>query len=493
MRREFVSALMLIVLIGSAGLAIATGGNPANPPGGDDKRGRAKAEEDFLLDLTPSSRIVLSGRLSIVKYAISVKAVGHFRERVELSLKGVPPGATGVIDKSYGIPPFATILTVIVTPNVAEGVYRLTVIGRSEDIVHSAEAALVVGRGRNATFTATTTTTAVTTTETGAPTGALVASVRTDKQSYAQGEAVEIRGFVKDSFGNLVEGARVSIQVDGPSGGTIQTDLVSTTSIGSFSSRFTLPKDAQSGIYVVYITASKEGYIDGRGQASFSVGESQTPAVAIAALYLSDMGNATKSIFSPGETLIVWVVVRNVGAPLERGTIWAEVDDPGGVPLMVQFQITSMGRGAEVKAGFSLTLSADAYFGAYKVKAFVSDRMISEGGKFLASQVMSFAVAPPETATTSATTTEGGTAGTTTATSTTSTTTTTTTTTTSATSEASSTATTATATATTTTTTSTTTSATTTTTTTTTTSATSEGTATTGTTTSETGTATQSG
>ncbi|MEM2226593.1 MAG: MG2 domain-containing protein [Candidatus Bathyarchaeia archaeon] len=423
MRREFASVLMLLLLVGSVGPAIAIGGNPAKPLGGDDKKGRAKAEEDFLLDLTPSSRIVPLGRLSIVKYAISVKAMGHFRERVELSLKGVPPGATGIIDKSYGVPPFATTLTVIVTPSVAGGVYTLTVIGKSGDIAHSAEAALVVGRGGNATSTVTTatTTTAVTTTATGAPTGVLMVSVGTDKQSYAQGEAVEIRGFVKDSFGNLVEGVRISIQVDGPSGGAVQTDLASTDSIGSFRSGFTLPKDAQSGTYTVYVTASKEGYMDGRGQASFSVGESQTPAVTIAALYLSDMGNATKSTFSPGETLIVWVVVRNAGAPLERGTIWAEVDDPGSVPLMVQFQIAAIGRGAEVRAGFSLTLSAEAYPGAYRVKAFVSDKMISEGGKFLASQVASFAVAPPEAVTTSETTSATGT--TTTTSSTTSTTT----------------------------------------------------------------------
>ncbi|MEM3463141.1 MAG: hypothetical protein QXJ15_05695, partial [Candidatus Bathyarchaeia archaeon] len=261
---------------------------------------------------------------------------------------------------------------------------------------------------------------------------------------------------------------------------------------------FTLPKDAQSGTYTAYVTASKEGYMDGRGQASFSVGESQTPAVAIAALYLSDMGNATRSTFSPGETLIVWVVVRNAGAPLERGTIWAEVDDPGGVPLMVQFQIAAIGRGAEVKAGFSLTLSADAYPGAYKVKAFVSDKMISEGGKFLASQAGSFVVAPPETATTS--TTSAASTTTTTA-STTSTTTTATGTTETATTATTTTTTTTTAT-TTTTSTSTTTSATTTTTTTTTASTTSEAaTSTTSTsktaseaaTTSETGTATQSG
>lgn len=490
MRRGYASILMLLLLIGSAWPAIALGGDP-KPPGGDDK-GHAKAEDDFLIDLTPSSRIVPSGRLSIVRYAISVKAVGHFRERVELSLKGVPPGATGIIDKSYGVPTFATILTVIITPSAAEGVYTLTVIGRSGDIVHSAEAALVVGRGRNATSTATTTTTAtaIATTTTGAQTWALMVSVGTNKQSYAQGDAVEIRGVVRDPFGNLVEGARVSIQVDGPSGGAVKTDLVPTDSTGSFSSGFTLPKDAQSGTYTVYVTASKEGYRDGRGQTSFSVGESQTPAVAIAALYLSDMGNATRSVFSPGETLIVWVVVRNVGAPLDRSVIWTEVDDPGGVPLMVQFQITAgMGRGAEVRAGFSLTLSADAYFGAYKVKAFVSDKMISEGGKFLASEVASFAVAPPESATTTTTTAQGGTTGATTTTGTTTTTTTTTTTATSASSEASTTATATTTTTTTTTTTATTTSATTTTAVAT---ATSES-ATAGATTSETASTTQSG
>jgi len=413
MRREFASVFMLLLLIGGVLPAVAIGANPAKPPGSEDKKDRAKAEEDFLLDITPSVRTAPSGRLSVVKYAISVRSMGHFREGVELKLKGVPPSATGIIDKPYGIPTFATILTVIIMPNTAEGVYRLTVIGKGGDATHSAEAALIVG-GRNATSTTT-----ATTTTTATHVGALVVSVGTDKQNYAQSEVVDIRGSVKDSSGNLVEGAKVSIQVDDPSGRATQTELVSTDSIGSFHNSFTLPKDAQSGTYAVYVTASKEGYIDGRGQASFSVGQSQTPAVAIVALYLTDLGNASRSAFSPGETLIVWVVVRNTGSPLERGTIWAEVDDPGGVPLMVQFQITTIGRGAEVRAGFSLMLSTGAYLGAYRVKAFVSDKMISEGGKFLANQISSFVVVSPE----STTTTTSGTASGTTATATTTTTT----------------------------------------------------------------------
>jgi hypothetical protein len=440
MKREFASVLMLIVLIAGLLPAVAIGGNPTKAPGDDDKKGRARVQEDFLIDLTPSSRVVPWGKLSIVKYAISVKAMGNFRGIVELSLKGVPPGAIGVIDKSYGVPTFATILTVVVTPNAAEGVYLLTVVGKSGDIAHSAEAALVIGRGRNATTTTATATATTTiassttaTTITPGPIGALMASVETDKQNYARGEVVNIRGFIRDSSGNSVEGASVSIQVDGPSGGTIRTDLVSTDSIGSFISGFTLPNDAPFGTYTIYVTASKEGYRDGRGQASFSVGESQAPAIAIVALYLSDMRNATKSSFSPGETLIVWVIVRNSGASLERGVIWAEVDDPSGAPLMVQFQIGGIGRGAEVRYGFSLTLSADAQLGAYRAKAFVSDRMISEGGKFLASQATSFAVAPQEPIITTTATTSGSSTATTetsaTATSTTTTASTTTTTT----------------------------------------------------------------
>ncbi|MEM2122991.1 MAG: carboxypeptidase-like regulatory domain-containing protein [Candidatus Bathyarchaeia archaeon] len=83
------------------------------------------------------------------------------------------------------------------------------------------------------------------------------------------GEYTTIMGVVTDSNYNPVEGARVSIQVNDPSGKTIHMELTYSDGNGEFSDRFKMPEDV-SGECIIYVTASKSGYEVGGNTASFT-------------------------------------------------------------------------------------------------------------------------------------------------------------------------------------------------------------------------------
>jgi hypothetical protein len=106
------------------------------------------------------------------------------------------------------------------------------------------------------------------------------------------------------------------------------------------------------------------------------------------------MTNTTS--FSRGQTVVVWLVVNNLGSDLNmlpQGPIlWIEVDDSNNAPLTVQYHIGLLpGSGQVTREGFSVVLSYSpgVYVptGTYKATGFVSDKMISQGGKFIAPQV----------------------------------------------------------------------------------------------------------
>jgi len=114
----------------------------------------------------------------------------------------------------------------------------------------------------------------------------------------------------------------------------------------------------------------------------------------------SGMTNTTS--FNKGQTVIVWVVVKNSGSDLnllpQGPIIWVEVDDPGNHPLTVQYHIgTLLGGGQTTSEGFSVALSYGPGLtgiptGTYKATGFVSDKMISQGGSFIPSVSTTFTV-----------------------------------------------------------------------------------------------------
>lgn len=108
-------------------------------------------------------------------------------------------------------------------------------------------------------------------------------------------------------------------------------------------------------------------------------------------LYGTDPSGKPQAAFKRGESLILWVTVRNDGDDLDfipRGPIiWIELDYINeSVPFTagVQFSIQRLtGRGATLRWGAGFYLSpTNLPAGYYEARAYISDAMISEGGKF---------------------------------------------------------------------------------------------------------------
>jgi len=219
----------------------------------------------------------------------------------------------------------------------------------------------------------------------------LSVTISTEKLSYQAGSSVGFFGYVNDPSGPVGE-ATVSIQVVDRQGAAVHIDHVTTGSDGHYSDSFRLGGDATPGTYAVYVTASKPGYQDGSNHSTFTVGASSAPNVVITNVYMTDMSRNMKTDFHPGETLIVWVEVVNTGADLVDAIVWVQIINPNGAPIGVYFHVGLIAQGQTVKEGFSIFLSANAPEGEYRVSSFVSDKMISEGGKFLTTMQEKFEV-----------------------------------------------------------------------------------------------------
>ena len=346
-------------------------------------------ERECIIDVASAISRVSPG--GIARYTLHIRPIGGFHDRVTLGVSGIPENSIGIFDPISGIPYFSSKLIVITTASTPTGAYNLTIVGTSDDeAIAATEVALIIVAG------GTTTTTVHSTTWTGSgtknATKSLLLSISTDKPGYNANETVTISGFVKDASMNSVSGANVSIQVVDPKGNSVRMALARSSISGYFHDNFTLRSDAMVGTYTVYATASAEGYEDGQAHTTFTVGASPVASIKIVNVYTTDPENNTQTSFSPGESFIVWIVVENTGADLSGAIVWVEVDDPRGVPIQVSYQVGDLKKGQTLTAGFSVSLPASGPSGAYRVSGFVSDKMISAGGKFLATQQIILAV-----------------------------------------------------------------------------------------------------
>jgi len=215
------------------------------------------------------------------------------------------------------------------------------------------------------------------------PVKSFTITVTPDKPTYSQGEIVYLSGSIIDSGKIQQTNGTVSIQVLNPNGTTIHIASKNTNSFGKYSDNFTLTEEATSGTYTIFVTLSIVDYQDSYNHATFTVGESLTPSIRITSLYFTDQSGENRSSFNPGETVIVRVVVQNGGAELEKGMIWVEVSNPDGVPLPPVFVEKNIQRGETISIGVGTILSDDANSGEYTANSYVSNKMISQGGKFL--------------------------------------------------------------------------------------------------------------
>jgi hypothetical protein len=309
---------------------------------------------------------------SYAQFEINVAGVGP--ANVLLVAKGVPDQSIAFFTPENGIadPNFDSIFTLVASPGVAIGNYRITVVALVGGQEVSTDVNLQIASAQtNSTLII-------------PASSSLSVKVETDQSYYEPNGTVNIRGMVMDSTGSAVPDAELSIQVDGPSGSELAIlTSVTTDAAGVFQTYVTIPLNTPSGSFTVFAAASKAGYSSATAHTNFVIGPSSTSSVAILQVFSTDATNATATVFSPGQTVLIWVVLQNIGAPIQ-GVIWIQILDPRGTPVSIQLQISTLATNGVVKVAFGFSPTVTSALGVYNTNALVSDKLISQGGTFLA-------------------------------------------------------------------------------------------------------------
>jgi hypothetical protein len=215
-------------------------------------------------------------------------------------------------------------------------------------------------------------------------------TVNTDKSQYQPNSAVNVQGQVTDGAGSAVGDATVELQVDTSTGTEVfYTNNIQTDSAGTFQTQVTLGFGIPAGTYTVFASASKTGYSSTTTRTTFVVGTTTTPSVIIKAVYAGDSAGNPTSTFTSGQTIWVWVTIENIGVTFQ-GVVWVQLRDPNGVPVRIQTNIVQLQAGQIIKDGLAFSLPENTPIGVYTVNALVSDKLISQGGTFLASSETNF-------------------------------------------------------------------------------------------------------
>ena len=337
----------------------------------------------FVFQVDPTSVSISAGAFA----KFNIRIVQGASADIFLVARGVPPDSHAIFTPSVGVanPEFRSTLTIVTSADTPAGAYSVTVVALVNGQESTAQITLEVSASSNATTTQGATTTF--------PVGAgLTLSISTDQPQYQPNATVAVVGHVTDATGSAVAEAAVLVQVDAPTGaemffaGSVQTDAA-----GTFHAQFTLPGSVALGTYTVFTSATKSGFSAATARTTFVVGSSTTPSVVISAVYAGDSLGNPLSTFSVGQTVWIWVVVRNSGATFQ-GVIWVQVRDPNGVPVEIRIHIANLHAGETIKDGVGFTLPSNASLGVYRVDALVSDKLISQGGMFLANAQGQFAL-----------------------------------------------------------------------------------------------------
>jgi uncharacterized membrane protein len=97
---------------------------------------------DFGISVSPTSQTVFQGQN--IGYGVTVSASGGFTGLVNLSITGVPPGASTTFNPSAVQGSGLSSLAIVPGPNTPGGTYTLTITGTSGPLVHSATATLTI-------------------------------------------------------------------------------------------------------------------------------------------------------------------------------------------------------------------------------------------------------------------------------------------------------------------------------------------------------------
>ena len=332
------------------------------------------------IEASPSSQSILAG--AFARFAVNISEPTP--TNVLLTARGVPYHSIAIFTPEIGManPQFYSTLTVATSADTPAGKYNVTIVALLNDQEYMTAVNLQITSSSATSRTVTSL----------APASSLSLSADTDQHFYEPNATVTVRGHVTDSSGNAAASAKVSVQVDDSKGVEVLfVNNLMTDSVGVFKTKFRLGTNATFGTYTVFVSSSKSSYTPAMTHMTFVVGSSSTPSVTITQMYVTDTTGAPTGVFYIGQTVLLWVVVQNEGAPFQ-GVIWVQVLDPSGSPRSIQLQISTLNTGASVKVAFGFTATANLPLGIYTANTLVSDKLISQGGTFLASANTQFAL-----------------------------------------------------------------------------------------------------
>jgi len=328
--------------------------------------------------ITPSTQSIVEG--DYAKFDIDISQTGI--ANVFLAAQGLPANSNAIFAPQAGVanPQFHSTLSIVTSTVTPAGSYNITIVALLNGEEYPAFINLQLTPSATTNQTSTITSTGL----------SLSLSVDTDLHLYEPNTTVAVRGYVSDTSGEAVVGAAVSIQVDDPTGAQlVMVNNLTTDTAGIYQSKVWLGPGATPGTYSVFVSSSKPGYEGATTHTTFVVGSSLTPSVVISQVYVTDTSGNPSGVFSVGQTILVWVILQNNGAPFQ-GVIWVQILDPTGTPRSIQLQVSTLGTGASVKVGFGFTASGNLPRGIYAANALVSDKLISQGGTFLTSAKAQF-------------------------------------------------------------------------------------------------------
>jgi uncharacterized membrane protein len=185
---------------------------------------------DFGLTISPSSQTVDQGQNA--GYGVTVSASGGFTALVNLSVSGVPTGATATLSPSSVQGSGLVSLAILPGANTPGGTYTITVTGSSGPLVHTATATLVILVPPPGDFTI------------AAPQNITV------KRNSTGSEVVTISAV--DGFNGVVNLSASNL----PSLVTASFTPASVTGSGTSTLKFTVDHRATQGVYQVTVTGT---------------------------------------------------------------------------------------------------------------------------------------------------------------------------------------------------------------------------------------------
>jgi len=327
----------------------------------------ASAPGDFTLGVSPEAGGVLRGES--IDYAVAVTSIGTFQGFLTVELRGLPSGseysvkpATSFVNPGETINVTVAVQTGLDTP---VGSYPLNITAMVSE--YSQGIIGTVAHSKTVTL--------------NVLSEMLYITVSTDRKSYNQGDTVKVSGRVVAPYPG-VEGAEVSIELIDPNLTQVESTKTYTNREGYYQQDLAIKSDAPQGTYTILVEANKTTFKETRTYATITVG-AMKPSIMITSIYITDINGASQTVFKQGAAAIIWIEVTNTGGDLTNGLVWAQIEDPNAATVTVMYQIANIRQGETFKAGFSLTLSQSQTLGQYTAKAFVSDKLIAQGGRFL--------------------------------------------------------------------------------------------------------------